>query len=272
MQNVFFPSLGVDLADLVHRPGSRLPPLDGRAAPAVEVAAERRRRSSRCPASLTLLFGSSGNGFLRAFGNAALRRDRAPADQHRCRDPEVPALRDRPAGQPHALLRDPHRAARRRLRRDRRAGTDALPFSSPVGVAASTLAAAALFNPLRGASSGSSTAASTAPATTPRRSSPRSRCGCATRSTRHGARRAAARGRPRGRARRTPRSGSGRPTHRNVPGTVPLLGSRHDQLTASRLPFLGDADVRRRHRPGGPRRLRRVLRRQEGGRDPTTPP
>ena len=49
--------------------------------------------------------------------------------------------------------------------------TRVLPFSSPVGVAASTLAAAALFNPLRCACSASSTAASTAPATTPTRSS-----------------------------------------------------------------------------------------------------
>ena len=52
--------------------------------------------------------------------------------------------------------------------------TNVLSFSSPVAVAASTLAAAALFNPVRTATQRLSTAASTAPATTPRRPSPRS--------------------------------------------------------------------------------------------------
>ena len=62
--------------------------------------------------------------------------------------------------------------------------TRVLPFSSPVGVAASTLAAAALFSPLRNRGySGSSTAASTAPVTTPKRPSPHSAPACATPST-----------------------------------------------------------------------------------------
>ena len=61
--------------------------------------------------------------------------------------------------------------------------TRVLPFSSPVGVAASTLAAAALFSRCEAACSGSSTAASTAPATTPRRRSRRSAPASATPST-----------------------------------------------------------------------------------------
>ena len=89
---------------------------------------------------------------------------------------------------------DPDRAPRRRVPRVVVLATDVLPFSSPVGVAASTLAAAALFNPLRRASSSSSTAASTAPATTPRRSSPRSRAAARRRRPRHDPPRAPARG------------------------------------------------------------------------------
>jgi len=61
--------------------------------------------------------------------------------------------------------------------------TNVLPFSSPVGVAASTLAAAALFNPCGGGCSTRSTAASTALVTTPRRRSPTSPSVCSTRST-----------------------------------------------------------------------------------------
>ena len=61
--------------------------------------------------------------------------------------------------------------------------TRVLPFSSPVSVAASTLAAVALFNPLQPGSSESSTGASTAPATTARSSSPPSAPGSATQST-----------------------------------------------------------------------------------------
>jgi hypothetical protein len=61
--------------------------------------------------------------------------------------------------------------------------TRVLPFSSPVGVAASTLAAAALFSPCAPACSASSTAVSTERATTPRRPWRRSAPAFATPST-----------------------------------------------------------------------------------------
>ena len=80
---------------------------------------------------------------------AAIPRDHRVADRHRRRDPPLSPLRDRPPDQPHALLRPADDAARPRLRGHRRRDDAVLPFSSPVAVAASTLAAAALFNPLR---------------------------------------------------------------------------------------------------------------------------
>jgi len=52
-----------------------------------------------------------------------------------------------PADQPHDHVRAADRPSGRRLSRVVVLSTDVLPFSSPVGVAASTLAAAALFNP-----------------------------------------------------------------------------------------------------------------------------
>ena len=98
---------------------------------ALVVAGDGTSTSSRIVAACSIL------GDLRVPG-----RDRR-------RDPAVPAVRDRPADQPHAHLRRRHRALVAVFLGSVLLTTGVLPFSSPVGVAASTLAAAALFNPLR---------------------------------------------------------------------------------------------------------------------------
>ena len=79
-------------------------------------------------------------------------RDRArrAAGKHRRGDPEVPAVRHRPDHQPDPGLRDRDRPAGRGVRRAGAAGhPGAAAVHTPVAVAASTLAAAALFSPLR---------------------------------------------------------------------------------------------------------------------------
>ena len=127
-------------------PTAPLPPLERRAAPAVEVAGGRSA-SSASPASRrrTVLPGDSAIG-----GITLLRRARRAAPRHRRRDPPLPAVRDRPA---RSAARSPTRSSPRCW-----SGTfiglialttNTLALSGRVGVAASTLAAAALFNPLR---------------------------------------------------------------------------------------------------------------------------
>ena len=173
-----------NLALVGRPPGRRLPPLPRRPATAVEVAAGRRlvrglrllhRDHDRLEQQRSLLGDRQGR---------LLRADRA-ADLDRDRDPALPAVRHRPADLAHALLRAPHRAARRRLRRAR-AAHDARAAVLLAGRrrrldARSPRRSSA---PCAAACSGSSTAASTAPATTPRRPSPRSAPACATPSIR----------------------------------------------------------------------------------------
>ncbi len=128
--------------------GACIPRLGRRAAPAAQMAARRRRRLllGAVPdphGRQRLLRDRLGHQRCRAHGHRRASR------RARRRDPQVPALRHRPLDQPDDLLHDRDRAPRRRVRRARRARDAPLPFSSPVGVAAATLAAAALFNPLR---------------------------------------------------------------------------------------------------------------------------
>ena len=110
--------------------------------------ARARRRDRARRAVPDLAFGGT-SGPRSAFSAAWLLRARRPAGRDGDRDPEVPALRHRPADQPDALLRDRDRPARRRLRRARRACDRRAPVLLAGRVAASTLAVAALFNPLR---------------------------------------------------------------------------------------------------------------------------
>jgi hypothetical protein len=63
--------------------------------------------------------------------------------------PEVPAVCDRPHHQPGGLLHADHGLARGRVRRARAAGHPGAAYLLPVAVAASTLAVAALFTPVR---------------------------------------------------------------------------------------------------------------------------
>ena len=136
--------------------------------------------------------------------------------------------------------------------------TRVLPFSSPVGVAASTLAAAGALRPAAFAGcSGSSTAASTAPATTPRLPSPPSAPGCATPST---PRPCSASSPPRPAAPsspRTSRSGSSRETPRISP-----RHARDRRRCSLALVAARTSRCRARSRPGT---------RPEGNRDPHAP-
>ena len=124
------------------------------------------RRSSRDPASpaqVALRRGGavrhrrhSHRSVHRRLAGAAARprrlRRRASlrvAAERRHRAVEVPPLRHRQGDQPDRVLCTPHRARRRPVRGGGHPLHQGLGFSSPVAVAASTLVAAALFNPLR---------------------------------------------------------------------------------------------------------------------------
>ena len=165
------------------RSAVRLSTRERRAAPAAEVAPERRRdlrhlrdrQRDRLDEPVGRL---AGRGHDRQPG-----RDR-PAPEHRRRDPQVPPVRDRPVDQPDRLLRDRDRAPGRCLRH----GGDALDRTccrSPPPSASQRrpwpLPRCSI--PCGGGCSTRSTAASTAPVTTPRRRSPTSRSVCSTRST-----------------------------------------------------------------------------------------
>ena len=211
VQNVFFPALGVTwlIWFIAQVPGYR------------RSTGERRQQLKwllsgasifALSGLMTVSFGSSGNGFVRAFGNAALVGTVAlPLSIGigilKYRLYEIDRLVSRTLS--YAILTGLLVGVFLGIVA---LATQALPFSSPVAVAASTLAAAALFNPLRRAGAA------------PRRPSLQPRA-----VRRRGDRRrvhdaAARRGRPRHRARRAPaapsiarssprtrRSGSGRP-------------------------------------------------------------
>ena len=89
----------------VRRPASaRVSRVHGCAPPAAQVDA---RRWGRLLLRLLVSFVTGGiqGQFWYVVSNGALSRDRRAADRDRRGDPALPAVRDRPADQPHALVR-----------------------------------------------------------------------------------------------------------------------------------------------------------------------
>src|ERR1019366_6886054 len=97
---VLYPARGV-LAGLAGGPGGHLPALVRGAPPAAEMADERGRRlAGRLGAQRRVGFGYSWDSG--DAGRRRLCRDRRAAGLHRGRNPEVAAIRDRPADLPDA--------------------------------------------------------------------------------------------------------------------------------------------------------------------------
>ena len=124
----------------------------GGTARAAEVAVQRRRRLRRCAPGRHARPLCCRRG-LRVRWAAGQRHDRAghfgDAGLHRHRGAEVPAVRHRPHHQPGHLLPDRHRGARRGVRRARAVRDQHPAGEGAGGGGGATLAAAALFNPLR---------------------------------------------------------------------------------------------------------------------------
>ncbi len=235
------------LPGLCRSPSRELQAVGGRAPPATEVVAERRcdldRRSlARHDDQQQQRRGPAGRRLSR------LHQHRRAADRNRRRDPQVPAVRDRPADQPHHLVPDHHRPAgsavhRNRRPRDRCAAVLLTGRGSRIDVGR----CGDCSTRCDGGCSIASTGASTGPATTPRPSLRRSPSGYGKQSTSRPSTESSSPPSPEQCNQGTPPSGSNPPPKKdsNTTSPGPAFGTDTKARRSSRVRFAKVTGARR---------------------------